>query len=279
MDEQSNGTARLASAGMKLIRSLADALLAWTAVPPSIIQTAGRPEAQTRTQRLLERSARKFCDDFGAAVVLLRSGFVGPSHAVLRMCRENIGSMLFLALADQSEAERFIRFATEQKPADTRLKLHRRVKKILEELGDSLPTAARARLSAAILDENQCRADETIATQDKKASIQADYFDQLLGYFILARHARRANRSFPLINRLALYFARHGYLWTWDVSALHDDREFLTIEQWFVDEAEGRHADGTACDMCPIPGEGKNCARYFALDLPQLPQLADPRIS
>ena len=75
-----------------------------------------------------------------------------------------------------------------------------------------------------------------------KASARADYFDQLLGYFILARQTRRVNRSFPLINRLALYFARHGYLWTWDVSALHDDRKLLSLEQWFVDEAKGRHA-------------------------------------
>ena len=75
-----------------------------------------------------------------------------------------------------------------------------------------------------------------------KASAPADYFDQLLGYFILARHTRRVNRSFPLINRLALYFARHGYLWPWDVSALHDDREFLALEKWFIDEAKGRHA-------------------------------------
>jgi hypothetical protein len=109
-------------------------------------------------------------------------------------------------------------------------------------------------------------------------SVQADYFDQLLGYFILARHARRFDTSFPIINHLALYFARQGHLWkTWDVSALHDDAEFLTLEQWFIDEAEGRHANGTACDMCPTPGEGRNCARCFALDLPKLPQLVDPR--
>ena len=46
------------------------------------------------------------------AVVLLRMGFVGPSHAILRMCRESVVSMLFLAFADESEAERFIRFVT-----------------------------------------------------------------------------------------------------------------------------------------------------------------------
>ena len=66
-------------------------------------------------------------------------------------------------------------------------------------------------------------------------SAQAHYFDQLLGYFILARHARRFDASFPIVNHLGLYFARQGYHWKWDVSALHDDREFLELEQWFIE--------------------------------------------
>lgn len=179
MDKSSNEIQQLAPEGMKLIQSLAGALLAWTSVPPSIIQTTVRPEAMTAPQRLLVRSVRKFCDDFGAALVLLRNGFVGPSHAILRMCRENIVSMLFLALATQSEAKRFARFIAEQKPADTRLKLHGRVTKLLGKSGEKLPATARDRLSAAILDEKQIRADQAAATQDAKAS--ADYtFNKLV---------------------------------------------------------------------------------------------------
>ena len=83
-------------------------------------------------------------------------------------------------------------------------------------------------------------------------SAQTHYFDQLIGYFILARYARREDGSFPIINRLGLYFARHGYLWTWDVKALHDDAEFLTFERWFVDEASGRHV-GRHINSAPAP--------------------------
>lgn len=199
--------------GMKLIHSVSDALLAWTAVPPSIIQSAGSPDAQTRRQRLLVRSARKFCDDFGAAVVLLRMGFVGPSHAILRMCRENVAPMLFLALTDQSEAERFIRFVTKQKPAETRLRLHRRAKKMLDELGETLPAPARARLSAAILGDEQCQTDEAAASQDGKAP--ADY---------------TFNR---LVARVAQAFERHHGI---------DARNFLTMVVDYHIESEVTHS-------------------------------------
>jgi hypothetical protein len=107
----------------------------------------------------------------------------------------------------------------------------------------------------------------------KEKSPRAQYFYQLLGYFILARHAHRLKPSFPTINILGLYFSRHGYLRTWDVKPLHKDPEFLILEQWFLDEAAGHHADGTACDMCPTPGEGKNCAHCIAMNLPQVPTL------
>jgi hypothetical protein len=61
----------------------------------------------------------------------------------------------------------------------------------------------------------------------KTGSVQLYYCDQLLGYFILARYARRLDKSFPFINRLALYFARHGYLWTWSTKSLQEDKAVL----------------------------------------------------
>ncbi|HWE97629.1 MAG TPA: hypothetical protein VG269_26980 [Tepidisphaeraceae bacterium] len=79
----------------------------------------------------------------------------------------------------------------------------------------------------------------------KDGSVEADEIDQLLGYFILARQARSADKNFPQINRLGLYYSRHAHLWTWDVSALHDDRAFRAMEQWFI-EASARTIPTTA---------------------------------
>lgn len=71
----------------------------------------------------------------------------------------------------------------------------------------------------------------------KDQSVGADEIDQLSGYFILARQARLTNRRFPLINRLALYYSRHAYLWTWDVTRLHKDNSFLAMEASLVQRA------------------------------------------
>jgi hypothetical protein len=52
----------------------------------------------------------------------------------------------------------------------------------------------------------------------KKGEMNVKDLDQLLGYFLLARHHRRANVNFPEIKRAALYFCRHGHLWALDVT-------------------------------------------------------------
>lgn len=64
--------------------------------------------------------------------------------------------------------------------------------------------------------------------------------DQLLGYWLLGRHERRTNTSFPEVNSAGIYFARHGHLWTVDVSAWTQHPEFVAVEDWFFSRAAER---------------------------------------
>lgn len=72
----------------------------------------------------------------------------------------------------------------------------------------------------------------------KKGEINVGNFDQLLGYLLLARKQRIADPTFPVINRLGLYFCRHGYLWSLESSAWTSNPEFLEIEHWFFRRAD-----------------------------------------
>jgi hypothetical protein len=67
----------------------------------------------------------------------------------------------------------------------------------------------------------------------KNSVIAADSLDQLLGYLLLARHERRLDPTFPAINRLALYFCRHGLLWVQEASAWAGHPQFAEVEDWF----------------------------------------------
>lgn len=67
-------------------------------------------------------------------------------------------------------------------------------------------------------------------------------FRQLLGYVILARNERRARRAAPLLNRIAMYFSRHGHLWTYDAASLVRTKAFREVERWFLMRAEARSA-------------------------------------
>ena len=62
--------------------------------------------------------------------------------------------------------------------------------------------------------------------------------DQLLGYYFLARRQCQADPTFLTINRLAIYFARHGYLWTWDASTWTGHPQFAETEEWFFTRAK-----------------------------------------
>lgn len=71
----------------------------------------------------------------------------------------------------------------------------------------------------------------------KSNEIKFSYFDQLLGYVLLARRHQAEDRAFPKIDRIGLYFCRHGYLLTFDVSTWTANPEFSKVEKWFFEYA------------------------------------------
>jgi hypothetical protein len=72
----------------------------------------------------------------------------------------------------------------------------------------------------------------------KKGEIEVGNLDQILGYLLLARKQRSVDPTFPVINRLGLYFCRHGYLWSLEASTWTSHPEFPGVEQWFFNRAE-----------------------------------------
>lgn len=72
----------------------------------------------------------------------------------------------------------------------------------------------------------------------KKGEIKSEYLDQILGYLLLARKQHSVDPTFPVINRLGMYFCRHGYLWSLDASVWTSHPEFLGVEHWFFQRAE-----------------------------------------
>src|SRR5262249_19500688 len=71
----------------------------------------------------------------------------------------------------------------------------------------------------------------------KSGEIDVANLDQILGYLLLARKQRSVAPAFPMINRLGLYFCRHGYLWSLEASTWTSNPEFPGIEQWFFQRA------------------------------------------
>ena len=71
-----------------------------------------------------------------------------------------------------------------------------------------------------------------------KGEMGAGQLDQILGYLLLARKQIQSDPSFPPIERLGLYFSRHGYLWTVDASMWTGHPEFSDIESSFFVLAE-----------------------------------------
>lgn len=71
-----------------------------------------------------------------------------------------------------------------------------------------------------------------------KNTIDSRDLDQLLGYFLLGRRQRRVDTTFPEIRRVAIYFCRHGYLWTLDATVWTGHPEFPAVEEWFFQRAK-----------------------------------------
>jgi hypothetical protein len=72
----------------------------------------------------------------------------------------------------------------------------------------------------------------------KRDSMQPEDLDQLFGYFLLARHQRQIDSTFPEIKRLAFYFCRHGYLWIADATNWTENPQFSEVEAWFFKRAK-----------------------------------------
>lgn len=89
---------------------------------------------------------------------------------------------------------------------------------------------------------------------DIKTTIKDEHntksLDQLLGYYLLANHFPGAeNASFDelsitTINSVALYYSRHGYLWSLPTSFWTDKKdEFAALKEWFFKRADKRDRD------------------------------------
>lgn len=72
----------------------------------------------------------------------------------------------------------------------------------------------------------------------KNGEIENRYLDQILGYLLLARKQRSIDPTFPVINRVGLYYCRHGYLWSVAASTWTFHPGFPGIEQWFFQRAD-----------------------------------------
>jgi hypothetical protein len=81
----------------------------------------------------------------------------------------------------------------------------------------------------------------------KAEAMEVDHLDQLLGYYFLVRHLRQVDPTFPVVNKLAIYFCRHGYLWSADATVWSDNPLFLEVEEWFFKRAKEvfRHRKNT----------------------------------
>lgn len=69
-------------------------------------------------------------------------------------------------------------------------------------------------------------------TLDRKA------FDQLLGYFTLSVIERRFDPEVKEITRLGIYFARHAYLFTFEVKEVVNPQTFPQFVKWFEKRAQ-----------------------------------------
>jgi hypothetical protein len=64
------------------------------------------------------------------------------------------------------------------------------------------------------------------------------WFDQLLGYYLLYRIGGMEGVEQPhKIDRPGIYFSRHGYLWTFKVQEMTDERRMAALAKWFVKRA------------------------------------------
>jgi hypothetical protein len=78
-----------------------------------------------------------------------------------------------------------------------------------------------------------------------KGEMNVRDLDQLLGYYLLARNQRHLDSTFPEIKRAALYFCRHGHLWSLDATIWTEHSAFTEIEKWFFERANEAQKQAT----------------------------------
>jgi hypothetical protein len=72
----------------------------------------------------------------------------------------------------------------------------------------------------------------------KEATLEADYWRQLVGYAVLADIAADELAHMPEFREIGIYFSRHGILWRTSASQIYDHEKYLKFKNWFQDEAE-----------------------------------------
>ena len=75
----------------------------------------------------------------------------------------------------------------------------------------------------------------------KHFRVERSYFNQLVGYYLLFRIG--VIEGVPKdhrINRLGIYFSRHGHLWLFDVRTVVKEKELSGFVRWFKNRAKQR---------------------------------------
>jgi hypothetical protein len=73
----------------------------------------------------------------------------------------------------------------------------------------------------------------------KHFEVKREYFDQLVGYYILSRIGgiEGLPKDYP-IERLGVYFSRHGYLWLFKASDVVEEKHLSKFINWFKKRAK-----------------------------------------
>ncbi|MEW6587250.1 MAG: hypothetical protein AB1442_16780 [Nitrospirota bacterium] len=77
----------------------------------------------------------------------------------------------------------------------------------------------------------------------KSLQLKRDYFNQLIGYFVLHEIAGIGGiEPKPKISTLGIYFSRHAYLYTIELQDIIDSETFPGFVNWFIERAKQEYA-------------------------------------
>jgi hypothetical protein len=73
----------------------------------------------------------------------------------------------------------------------------------------------------------------------QKFELKREYFNQLIGYYVLSRIGGISGMlQNHRINRLGIYFSRHGYLWLFRVDTVLNEKKLPEFIRWFKQQAK-----------------------------------------